>query len=314
VEEKGEAVEKNDFDNSINTIRYRVKDGKLQGNTLLNKWSDGSYTLSIGDEIFELLPNPLAPPRTEAYQALLDSHQYVGVPYGAGSLMQIVGHLTNEFKVSPSERIRKKEAARILEKARTAGRSSNAAHGGIAILTKVEDPELQRKKAEVAEREQARNARRLESARSKQDGHSSRIRGAMGGGLTLDDLEGRSRPSASKTKRAAPAGRRKPRREDYDTDDEMPRGRNREDEYDMEDDFLVDDEDEEEAAETGESEEEEEYERHSPKAKKQKREATPLSDEDAEGEEDEGAVPISSAPTTQGGRARRQVIDSDDDE
>ena len=138
------------------------------------------------------------------------------------------------------------------------------------------------------------------------------VRGAIGSGLSLDDLEGRARGISSKKKRPAPKGGRKSRRADYDSDDDLPRG-GRDDEYDLEDDFLAPS-DEEQEPETGDESEEEEYEGESHKTKKQKTDAG--SEEDAEGEDDDVGVPSASAQAggEGGGRRKRQVIQDDEDD
>src|SRR5690349_5463455 len=64
---------------ATSTIRYRKNEsnGLLESNTLFNKWSDGSVTISIGDIAYELSSKPLAPKDTKEYNDVLDSHTYL---------------------------------------------------------------------------------------------------------------------------------------------------------------------------------------------------------------------------------------------
>lgn len=230
--------------------------------------------------------------------------------------MQIVGHVTNQYTVAPNDNLQDTAILKLRAAMDKSGRH-NDHRDGTALISVTQDPELQKKQAEQAERERLKSQKRREAANARADQQVGRVRGAIGGGLSLDDLEGRSRGASSKKKRPAPRGGRKSRRADYDSDDDLPRGHNREDEYDLEDDFLAPS-DEEQEQETGE-ESEEEYEKESPKAKKQKTKRDEVgSDVDAEGEdEDDGAVPVSSTAGVGGegaGRRKRQVIQDDEDD
>lgn len=298
---------------ATSTIRYRKNpSGLLESNALFNKWSDGSATINIGDVVYELISKPLAPKDFKNYNDVLDSHTYLATPYIASQVMQIVGHVTNQYVVVPNDNLQDNAIMKLRAAMAKSGRHNDHKDGTV-LISKTEDPELQKKQAEQAERERLKSQKRREAASARAEGQVGRVRGAIGAGLSLDDLEGRSRGVSAKKKRPVPRGGRKARRADYDSDDELARGRNREDEYDLEDDFVVGSDEEQEAETPEESEEEEEYEKESPKAKKQRREA-PGSDVDAEGESEEE---VSAAPATGGeggGRRKRQVIEDDEDE
>ena len=104
------------------------------------------------------------------------------------------------------------------------------------IIKTTQDPELQKKQAEQAEKERMKAQRRRETAAAKMDG----IGRYKSGGLSIGDLEGGRRAPGAGRKRGAPgAARTKRRRPEYDSDDELPQGARRQDEYDMEDDFIV---------------------------------------------------------------------------
>ncbi|KFY97629.1 hypothetical protein V500_01975 [Pseudogymnoascus sp. VKM F-4518 (FW-2643)] len=298
---------------ATSTIRYRknASTGLLEGNTLLNKWSDGSVTISIGDVTYELTSKPLAPTDSKDYNDVLDSHTYLATPYIASQVMQVVGHVTNQYTVALNDNLQDSAIMKLRAAMDKSGRH-NDHRDGTALISVTQDPDLQKRQAEQAERERLKSQKRREAANARADQQVGRVRGAIGSGLSLDDLEGRARGISSKKKRPAPKGGRKSRRADYDSDDDLPRG-GRDDEYDLEDDFLAPS-DEEQEPETGDESEEEEYEGESHKTKKQKTDAG--SEEDAEGEDEDVGVPSSSAQAggEGGGRRKRQVIQDDEDD
>jgi RNA polymerase-associated protein LEO1 len=312
-------------DTATSTIRYRKNDktGKLESNAVYSRWSDGSGTITIGDTTYELTSKPLAPWGQKVYQDVLDSHQYLAAPYVSAQMMQLVGHFTNQYTVVPNSQLQdvaiQKLKASMQNKARESGKNEKGS--GIAVIEATEDPELAKKQAEQAEKERMKLQRRRETASARAEQQTGRVRGAIGGGLSLDDLEGRSRNLSGKKKRA-PGGPRQPRRRaEYDSDDDLPHGRTREDEYDMDDGFLApSDEEQEVGSEDSEEELEEESERESRRRKKQKtRREEPGSDVDAEGEDEDDMAPQSSAAPAStdasGARGRkRHIIEDDEDD
>jgi RNA polymerase-associated protein LEO1 len=309
---------------AASTMRYR-KDpatGKLESNTVVYRWSDGSTTLSVGDQHYELQTKPLAPPRdNKTYQEVQDSHSYVATPSLVSQLLVMVGHMTNEYTVRPNKEV-EDDALEKLQRslaAATRGGHKGDDKNGPELITNTQDPELQKKRAELAEKERMRAQRRREAAAEK-----AGLRGPTSGrgGLSVDDLEGRSG-------RRAPGSARKPakqrrHRPEYDSDDDLPRGgRNREDEYDKEDDFLASsDEDLEEGGGDDDEDEEEmldeESERDEPKHKKlklSKPEETSDADADAEADLDDDEAPAAPVVEPAVGRGRkRNIIEDDDDE
>jgi RNA polymerase-associated protein LEO1 len=307
---------------AASTIRYRKNPstGKLESNTVVYRWSDGSTTIGVGDQHYELQGKPLAPPRdSKTYQEVQDSHAYLASPSIASQLLVIVGHMTNQYTVRPNKDI-EDDALEKLQKSLAAatrgGHKGGDDKGGPELITNTEDPELQKKKAELAEKERMRLQRRRETAAEKANIPKHSLGGR--GGLSVDDLEGRSgrrAPGAGRNK--GPKPRR--RRPEYDSDDELPRGRNREDEYDKEDDFLASS-DEEELAEGDDDDEEElldESDREQPKSKRQKTsKAADLSDADADAEADldDDEAPVAGGSTEPAGRGRKRLIIEDDDD
>jgi RNA polymerase-associated protein LEO1 len=304
------------------TMRYR-KDpaGNLESNTLVYKWSDGSTTLCVGDQHYELQTKPLAPPRDiKPYLEVRDSHSYLATPSMTAQLLGIVGHMTNEYTVRPNKDVEDDALDRLQKSLAAAARKGGNDKNGPELIVNQEDPELQKKRAEMAEKEQMRLQRRRETAAEKANQSGSR-RGA--GILTVDDLEG-GRRRGPNTGRKPSGAKRQRRRPEYDSDDDLPRGRGREDEYDKEDDFLAssDEEIEEGGADDDEEEEmlEDESDREEPKAKKQKTsKPEEVSDADADGEadldDDEAPAAQASNDGPAGGRGRkRNVIEDDEDD
>jgi RNA polymerase-associated protein LEO1 len=246
-------------------------------------------------------------------------------------MLIIVGHMSNQYSVRPNKNI-EDDALEKLQRslaAATRGGNKNDDKNGPQVIANTQDPELQKKQAELAEKERLRAQRRRETAAEKANLPLGTRR--LGGGLNADDLEGRGGRRAPGSGRK-PAGTKRPRRRpEYDSDDDLPRGRNREDEYDKEDGFLADSDEELEEAEGDDDEEEDilddESEAEEPRAKKQKQsqleelsdadaDAEADLDEDAEADLDDDVAPVppaTSEPTGVRGR-KRNIIEDDEDE
>ncbi|KAI9801996.1 MAG: hypothetical protein M1825_003052 [Sarcosagium campestre] len=278
------------FATARSTVRWRKspKDAsKLESNARIVRWSDGSLTMQLANDPkqhFELPAKPLAPPQfnppkptptskqsraangTTAYNAQLDSHTYLTTPHESAGLLRITNHVTTALNILPSSEVHD-EALIKLQQSLEAAKHTNKAGGDSAanIITVTEDPDLARKKAEIAERDRLKNQRRIQSNQNREAERISRTLAKSGlgrpGGLSVGGLEDDDMmaPMRMNRKRPGAAGpkRRAARNRDSDTDEDMPRGHTREDEYDKTDDFLVDsDEEEEEEAERDEDEEE----------------------------------------------------------
>jgi RNA polymerase-associated protein LEO1 len=272
----------------------------MQSNANIYRWSDGSVTIAVGDEHYEVQSKPLAPPRNKPYREVQDAHYYAAAAHLTTNSLLIVGHLTEQYTVRPNKELQDHALERL--KADLAGAIKDRSAGMIIVTN--EDPELQKKQAELAEKERAKNQRRRETAAARADGAASRYKG---GALSVGDLEGRRGAGAAGRKRGAPGGaKKKHRRPEYDSDDDLPSGSRRVDNYDMEDGFLVDSEEESEVVEDDEEEElldDDDEEDEAPRAKRQR---TTEPDEDAEGDED--------GPAHESSRNRRRRVIQDDDE
>ncbi|KAK0656699.1 Leo1-like protein-domain-containing protein [Cercophora newfieldiana] len=295
-------IENSKSDNPIPVVMSRrdQKTGQLQSNANVYRWSDGSVTLAVGDEHYDIQSKSLAPKPGKPYQEVQDAHYYAAAAHLTTNSLLIVGHFTEQYTVRPNKEIQDHALERL--KANLA--DAKKERGDMIILT-TEDPTLQQKKAELAERERLKLQRRRETAAARAaDGAGGRYKG---GALSIGDIEGR-RGVAGSRKRGAPGGaKKKHRRPEYDSDDDLPSGARKPDNYDMEDGFLVDSDEESEEAEDDDEEEEildDDDEDEAPRPKKRKT-AADDDEVDAEADMDDDAP----APS----RRRRQIIDDDDE-
>ncbi|GAB0139057.1 hypothetical protein EsDP_00007273 [Epichloe bromicola] len=292
-------------DSHIHVARVRKDEstGDLQSNTNIYRWSDGSLTISVGGEHYEIQKKALAPGQGKPYNELHDGHYYAAAAELSSNLLMTVGHLTEQFNIRPNKAVGDDALAALAERMAQASKSAN---DGDNIIRTTRDPELQKKQAEMAEKERMKAQRRRENAALKMDGGPGR---SSRGGLSIGDLEsGRGYGSGRKR---GPPGSTKPKRHrpEYDSDDDLPQGVGRREDYDMDDGFLVGSDDEEMVSGAEDDDEEElldDDEGERPARKKRQRTAEPDDDEDAEGDEIDGAEPSS--------RSRRRNVVDDDDE
>jgi RNA polymerase-associated protein LEO1 len=297
-------LENANSDSPIPSIMCRrdPKTGRMQSNANIYRWSDGSVTLAVGDEHYEIQSKRLAPPPDKPYREVQDAHYYAAAAHLTTNSLLIVGHLTEQYTVRPNKELQDHALERLM--ADLAGAKKD--RGADMIIVTNEDPELLKKQAELAEKERAKLQRRRETAAARADGAGARYKG---GALSVGDLEGRRGAPGAGRKRGAPGGaKQKRRRPEYDSDDDLPSGTRRGgDTYDMDDGFLVNSDDESEAVEEDEDEEDllddDDDEDEAPRPKRQR---TTEPDEDAEGDE-EGHADASRS-------RRRRVIQDDDDE
>lgn len=290
-------LENANSENPIPAVMFRrdPKTGRMQSNANIYRWSDGSVTLAVGEEHYEIQSKFLATPSNKPYQEVQDAHYYAAAAHLTTNSLLIVGHLTEQYTVRPNKELQDHALERL--KADLAGAKKD--RGSEMIIVTNEDPELLKKQAELAEKERSKLQRRRETAAARADGVSGRYKG---GALSVGDLEGRRGAGVAGRKRGAPGGaKKKHRRPEYDSDDDLPSGGRRGDNYDMEDGFLVDSEEEDEVDEDEEEEElldDDDEEDEAPRAKRQRT---------TEPDEDDGAHASSR-------RRRRVVQDEDEDE
>lgn len=316
-----------DLENSLSknphsTVRFRQnpETGAIQSNATMYRWSDGSYTIAVGDEHFEILTKGLADPEAltdkGGYQELQDAHYYAAAAHLSSSLMLTVGHVTAQYSVRANRTVADDALKRLTDRLQAA--TQGPEHKSNMIIRTLRNPELDKKEAELAEKERDRARRRREAQAARLDGSApSGGRSGWGGGaLSVGDLEGGGgRRGGGRRKGGSGGGgaRAKRRRDEYDSDDELPQGARRNDEYDKGDDFIApsdDDMSDEEGGDEDEDEEEEldddedEDDRRGGSSRRKRQKTVESDDEDAEGDDDLPAAR----------RNRRNIIDDDDDE
>ncbi|KAI0021497.1 Leo1-like protein-domain-containing protein [Xylariomycetidae sp. FL0641] len=296
-------------ENPKSVVRFKrhPETGELQSNTMIYKWSDGSMTMAVGTEHFEIQKKMMAPLPGKPYEEREDAHLYAAAPHIKSDLLRTVGHISEQYSVNMTRNMQ--DDARIkFANAMAAAARGKRPNAGEMIITATRDPELQKKEAELAEKERMKAQRRRENAAARLD---SRTGGYRSGGLSIGDLEGGRRAGGGGRKRGAPgAPRAKRRRPEYDSDDDLPSGTRRGDEYDREDDFIAPSD--EEGMSGVEDDEEEDIlddeEEERPRKKRQKTAESEEADADADLDDVD-------APAAESSRARRrQIIEEDEDE
>lgn len=337
------------YNTALSTIRWRhspSNPSELQSNARINRWSDGSLTLQLASDPniqYEIDGNPLAPPQRnpikptpisvgtrgpkggrqgaidgEKYDFSKDAWTYLIVPVQEAEALRVTHKVTAGLSIKQTESgeddaIEKLQAA--LANAANATRVGGAS--GTLEATEV-DPELQRKQAEVAERQAMRNRKKLQNAQERERERADRTLGRSGlsssryGGLNVGMLEddemegGRGRPGAGKA-RAKP---RRRRNSEYSEDEDNGRKRfTKEDSYDIEDDFVAASDEEEEVEDEDDPDDgivEQARERTPKRDRARENSGVADGDADAEGEIDDD-VP---APRLK----KRRIVDDDDED
>ena len=252
--------------------RHDPKDSsKLQSSARIVRWSDGSLTLQLASnprEQFKISattlrqvpvnakkPLPIRPQQKAAYDPIKDAHVYLAAAHTEDSMYRMIAPVTASLKILPTGEQNDDAITRLQSSLAKAAPTDDP----VSTVREVkEDPELARKRAELAEKEKLRAQRRRENQEQKDFDRKKMVLGRRGGrsggiGLTAAGLEDdfdEMRPTRPKKPKKRPN-----RRGEIYTDDEDEgygaRGRTREDEYDEDDGFLV------ASDEDGEGEEEE---------------------------------------------------------
>ena len=339
------------YNTAMTTLRWRrspTNPDELQSNARILRWSDGSLTVQLASDPttqYETSGNALAPPQrnplkptptsintvskkggrvgastaqggsavAEKYDEKKDSKTYLIAPYPAVGCLRVSNKLTAGLKIKQSASV-VDDAITQLQTSLAAASNASRVQGTSGDLMIVdEDPELARRRAEIAEREKARARKRTDAQKERENerlGRSSgRFGSGRGGGLNASMLEddeelggfasqGRVGKGGAKAKRP----RQRKANSEYSSDEDYGRKgfQSRADEYDEEDDFVAAS-DEEEVVEDDDDEDD------------GIREGTPKrarggdEDEDAAGEDDDEA-PVQAA------KKRRKVVLDDEEE
>jgi RNA polymerase-associated protein LEO1 len=325
------------YDTAMTTLRWRrspKNPSELQSNARILRWSDGSLTVQLASDPttqFETNGNPLGPPQRnplkptptsiktpsskstiEKYDEKKDSFTYLIAPYPAVGSLRVSHKLTAGLKI--------KQSASVVDDAITQLQTSLAAasnasrvqgtNGDLAIVD--EDPELARRRAELAEREKARARKRNEAQKERENERmgrtAGRFGGGRGGGLNASMLEDEEEVGFASQGRVGKGGA-KPKRprqrranSEYSSDEDFGRRgfQSKEDDYEV-DDFVARSDEEEEVVDD-DDDDDDGIREGSPK-----RGRGGDDDDDAAGEEDDEA-PVQAA------KKRRKVVLDDEEE
>ena len=181
-----------------------------------------------------------------AYDASLDSHTYLATPYANASFARLTNHVTASLSIQSSTN-EEDDALLRLQESMAAEIKGKKTNGGLNIISTSEDPELAKKKAEIAERDKLKAQRRRQIQEERERDRANKVLGrsglrtGMGGGLTVGGLEDDDGMTTAKPRANKPARKPRRRNSEYSEDEEdyRNRGRTKEDEYDEDDGFLV---------------------------------------------------------------------------
>lgn len=293
-----------------NIIRYREnpETGKLESNANIYRWSDGSTTLQVGEEHFEIQIKAQIPPAKKAYMPDRDANRYIAAAQeGMGQLLT-VAHVSEEWSIRPDKKRVMEETEQLRERMTKA---AGGAKEGELIITTTIDPERAKREAEIAEKDRLRAQRKRENAQMRVEAGPGGFRKGGGGSMGLGEIEGGRRTGTGRKRGAGGAAKRSRgrRNNDYSDEEEDDEG------YDKEDGFLAGSDEELSEGEDDNilDDGDVEFEREKPRAKKQKRDE---SSED-EGDTDADGEPDDDAPATTGDHGRRRVrrvVDDDEEE
>ena len=243
------------FSTAATTMYWRhdpKNSGRLQSNSRIIRWSDGSLTLQMATrpkEQYRISTTALRhtfgkknkASTQNDYDPSKDAQAYLAVPHSRDDLLQITAPFSAAMKILPTGEQTDESVIRLQNSLAAA----NATHDPFAAVKHVkEDPELAKKAAELAERDIMRAKRRQQNAEDKQFSRRDRVLGrsglSRGAGLSVAGLEDEDgMPTTARPKKAKP--RRNQRGDIYseDEDEGYPRNRTKEDEYDLDDGFMA---------------------------------------------------------------------------
>lgn len=138
---------------AYNVIRNSLMEGQ-RSNTKIVQWSDGSFSLKIGKEYFEMNQIPTLDSKTIIF------HQHTATGDAGQSVLESVGAPSKRFQVRPyntSSAAHKRYSKAVLAR--------HAKESKIKIAFTTNDPEKQKIALEKAEQERIRMQRRLDAKR-----------------------------------------------------------------------------------------------------------------------------------------------------
>lgn len=326
------------YETALSTIRWRhspSNPSEIQSNARILRWSDGSLTLQLASDPvnqYVIQAERLAPrqinPAKPTPVSIIDKSGRTGRPYSKRDdvsaylftpsresyALRATNKLTASLNVLPNTKKNDEALLRLQQSTAAANRTILGEGGTFKLEETLEDPDLQRKQAEVAEKEKQRAQRRAENAQTRQmiknAGTLGRVGVGRSGGLTAADLEG-DELGAGYGRRAGASRPRKRtnRRGDRSESEEM--------DYEDEDDegFIAkDDEEEEEDEEESEEDELERQEAAIEKYEAEQRTPKKAAPKRVTPDEESEAVDPASQGSPVSRQKRRRVIEEDEDE
>ena len=325
---------------------------KLQSNARILRWSDGSLTLQLatdpstqyllpGKSLAPTQPNPRKPTPTSAaassakarkFNTDVDSFTYLSAASISSAVVRTTNKLTTALTVEPSKDA-SDDAVALLQTRVATNRNNkegetNGILGNIQTAGAIQDPELAQKQAARLEKDLLKQQKRREHQEMREKERKERTLGRRGlagnahgpGGLDEEDELGMGVRRVSTSQRKP---KKRPNRtgEIFSDDDDIGRGRTREDEYDEEDDFVAPSDEEEEVVEDEDEDDIDEQIEREERARGKKR-ATPADEAEGQGASGDAEIPMaktSSRADVQDGSPlarskRRRVIEDDDEE
>lgn len=178
------------------------------------------------------------PTKPHKYDPKLDSHTYVLDPHEAAGTLRVVGHATKQLKIVSASIAELSGDTGVQKLRNEIAKAAAERKKNTLDMSSMKDPEQERREAEKMLKEQEKIRKRQEAKKNKERANQDRVmnRRHMGAGT-------RSKRDSPPIYSRGGAGGRK------------------EDEYDLEDDFIEGSEEEEEIVDDDE-EEEEEFEDH----------------------------------------------------
>jgi RNA polymerase-associated protein LEO1 len=263
------------YETALSTIRWRRSPSdpeELQSNARFLRWSDGSLTMQLAMDPstqYEISAKPLAPRQTSPpkptpvassntsplarggrgarYDPNLDAHTYLAEPIESAYIVRTTRKFTAALVVrQPSGVADTFDAIQATAEAITAKFQAQERREATKIEDIRENPEEAKKEALRLEREYERRRAKEERDREKTRLGRAGLAGRGGGGLTLEGLEGEGAGARRGGTRPRAAGKakqpRRARRDSESDEEEELYGRRGgpQDQYDMEDDFVVD--------------------------------------------------------------------------
>ncbi|KAI5805895.1 Leo1-like protein-domain-containing protein [Geopyxis carbonaria] len=239
-------------------VRRDPKDPeKLQSNARIIRWSDGSLSLQVASSpnLYDLPGKSLAPDpnKPHSYEPTQDAHTYLLDPHEAAGTLRVIGQATKSLSVvsASASMVSDQSIQRLQGEIATALSARAGGRRNPLEMTTMKDPEAERKEAEKIAKEKERAARKLENQKRR-----ARERDPLG--MEAAGRRKYNQVTGTRSKRDSPPIT-------------TGRGRIREDEYDLEDEFIEGSDEEPELEDESEEEEEEEEERR-PRREREDRE------------------------------------------